>query len=160
MRLLLTLVLLGTGAQALAEDCVAELGGVLDGNVTPVAPANINIDGLNVDGRTTDLVVVGMGASELEDYAQAAATDSSMFRTTFDGATFAATASFDLLSRAHALATTWGKPVRVGTVLTSDTFSALHRLRGDEIFHFYLGDPVEMLHLAPDGTGGVGTVIG
>jgi uncharacterized protein len=38
-------------------------------------------------------------------------------------------------------------------LLTSDTFSALHRLRGDEIFHFYLGDPVEMLHLAPDGTG-------
>src|SRR5688572_15793048 len=54
--------------------------------------------------------------------AQAAATDSSMFRTTFNGATFAATASFDLLSRAHALATTWGKPVRVGTILTSDTF--------------------------------------
>ena len=46
MRLLLTLVLLGAGAQALAEDCVAELGGVLDGNVTPVAPANINIDGV------------------------------------------------------------------------------------------------------------------
>lgn len=38
-------------------------------------------------------------------------------------------------------------------LLTSDTFSALHRLRGDEIFHFYLGDPVEMLHLRPDGTG-------
>ena len=29
----------------------------------------------------------------------------------------------------------------------------MHRLRGDEIFHFYLGDPVEMLHLRPDGTG-------
>ena len=38
-------------------------------------------------------------------------------------------------------------------LLTPDTFSALHRLRGDEIFHFYLGDPVEMLQLAPDGTG-------
>jgi len=38
-------------------------------------------------------------------------------------------------------------------LLTSDTFSALHRLRGDEIFHFYRGDPVEMLHLRPDGTG-------
>lgn len=54
--------------------------------------------------------------------AQAAATDSAMFRATFSGATFAATASFDLLVRAHALATEWGKPVRVGTVLTSDTF--------------------------------------
>ena len=30
-------------------------------------------------------------------------------------------------------------------LLTSDTFSALHRLASDEVFHFYLGDPVEML---------------
>ncbi len=32
-------------------------------------------------------------------------------------------------------------------------FSEMHRLGTDEIFHFYLGDPVEMLHLYPDGTG-------
>jgi predicted cupin superfamily sugar epimerase len=38
-------------------------------------------------------------------------------------------------------------------MLTPDTFSALHRLRGDEIYHFYLGDPVEMLLLKPDGSG-------
>lgn len=25
-------------------------------------------------------------------------------------------------------------------------------MRSDEIFHFYTGDPVEMLHLRPDGT--------
>jgi uncharacterized protein len=37
-------------------------------------------------------------------------------------------------------------------LLTPDTFSAMHRVRGDEMFHFYLGDPVEMLHLKPDGT--------
>ena len=37
-------------------------------------------------------------------------------------------------------------------LLTPDTFSAMHRLASDEIFHFYLGDPVEMLHLHPDGT--------
>lgn len=37
-------------------------------------------------------------------------------------------------------------------LLTPDTFSALHRVRGDEMFHFYLGDPVEMLQLKPDGT--------
>jgi len=35
-------------------------------------------------------------------------------------------------------------------MLTPDTFSAMHRLKGDEIFHFYLGDPVEMLLLKPD----------
>lgn len=30
-------------------------------------------------------------------------------------------------------------------------FSALHRLRTDEILHFYLGDPVDSLLLHPDG---------
>jgi uncharacterized protein len=38
-------------------------------------------------------------------------------------------------------------------MLTPDTFSAMHRLKGDEIYHFYLGDPTEMLVLKPDGTG-------
>lgn len=33
-----------------------------------------------------------------------------------------------------------------------DGFSALHRLKTDEIFHFYLGDPFELLLLYPDGT--------
>jgi len=37
-------------------------------------------------------------------------------------------------------------------LLTKDTFSEMHRLKSDEIFHFYLGDPVEMLHLYPNGT--------
>ena len=40
-------------------------------------------------------------------------------------------------------------------LLTAETFSAMHRLQTDEIFHFYLGDPVELLQLAPDGTGGI-----
>lgn len=66
---------------------------------------------IRADLQTRDLVL-----------AQAAATDSGMFRGTFSGATFAAAANFELLQRAHALATEWGKPVRVGTVLTSDTF--------------------------------------
>lgn len=33
-----------------------------------------------------------------------------------------------------------------------DSFSALHRLPTDEIYHFYLGDPVEMLLLYADGS--------
>lgn len=33
-----------------------------------------------------------------------------------------------------------------------DSFSALHRLPTDEIYHFYLGDPVELLLLFADGT--------
>jgi predicted cupin superfamily sugar epimerase len=36
-------------------------------------------------------------------------------------------------------------------LLTPDTFSQMHVVPGDEIFHFYLGDPVEMLQIAPDG---------
>ena len=38
-------------------------------------------------------------------------------------------------------------------LLTPASFSAIHRLQTDEIFHFYLGDPVEMLQLLPDGSG-------
>ena len=33
-----------------------------------------------------------------------------------------------------------------------DQFSAMHRLPADEVWHFYLGDPLELLLLAPDGT--------
>ena len=40
-------------------------------------------------------------------------------------------------------------------LLTPDAFSAMHRVRGDEMFHFYLGDPVEMLQLKEDGSGEV-----
>lgn len=36
-------------------------------------------------------------------------------------------------------------------LLTPDCFSAIHRIKSDEIFHFYLGDPVIMLMLYPDG---------
>ena len=40
-------------------------------------------------------------------------------------------------------------------LLTPDTYSAMHRLPGDEVFHFYLGDPVEMLMLHREGEGEV-----
>jgi hypothetical protein len=36
-------------------------------------------------------------------------------------------------------------------LLTPQTCSALHRLKSDEIYHFYLGDPVIMLQLHPSG---------
>lgn len=38
-------------------------------------------------------------------------------------------------------------------LLDSDTFSEMHRLQSDEIYHFYLGDPIELLMLKPDGSG-------
>ncbi|MGW7259799.1 cupin domain-containing protein [Streptomyces sp. NPDC054834] len=56
---------------------------------------------------------------------------------------------------------TWAGPERAdgrpeGTaivaLLTADDHSALHRLPTDEVWHFYLGDPLHLLLLAPDGT--------
>jgi predicted cupin superfamily sugar epimerase len=40
-------------------------------------------------------------------------------------------------------------------LLTPDTFSALHRLPADEVFHFYAGDPVDLVQLGPAGEGRV-----
>ncbi|MFF8399739.1 cupin domain-containing protein [Streptomyces sp. NPDC016172] len=61
---------------------------------------------------------------------------------------------------------TWAGPERpdgrpegtaIVALLTADDFSALHRLPTDEIWHFYRGDPLELLLLAPDG--GTRTVV-
>jgi predicted cupin superfamily sugar epimerase len=38
-------------------------------------------------------------------------------------------------------------------LLTPETFSEMHRLKADEVYHFYLGDLVDMLQLEPDGRG-------
>jgi Zn-dependent M28 family amino/carboxypeptidase len=48
--------------------------------VTPIYPlartlANINMDGLNVNGRTKDLTLIGYGASDLDDYTRDAAAE-------------------------------------------------------------------------------------
>lgn len=43
-------------------------------------------------------------------------------------------------------------------LLTPDTFSILHRVKSDEIFHFYMGDPVTMLLLHPDGSSKIVTL--
>jgi uncharacterized protein len=46
---------------------------------------------------------------------------------------------------------------RTGTaiyyLLEPGTFSEMHRLKSDEVFHFYAGDAVEMLQLTANGTG-------
>lgn len=61
-------------------------------------------------------------------------------------------------------AQTWQSPVRTadgkpaGTAIYAmltdkpDSFSAVHRLSSTETWHFYLGDPIQMLLLHPDGT--------
>lgn len=58
---------------------------------------------------------------------------------------------------------TWAGPGRgdgrpegtaIVALLTTEPgdYSALHRLPGDEVWHHYLGDPLRMLLLAPDGS--------
>ena len=49
-------------------------------SVTPIYPlaktlANINIDGVNQWGRTKDITVIGLGASDLDDYLRDAAAE-------------------------------------------------------------------------------------
>lgn len=36
-------------------------------------------------------------------------------------------------------------------LLAPDSRSLMHRLQSDEVYHFYLGDPVELLTIGPDG---------
>ncbi len=43
-------------------------------------------------------------------------------------------------------------------LLEAGIFSEMHVLDSDEMFHFYLGDPVEMLQLYPDGGSAVFTL--
>jgi predicted cupin superfamily sugar epimerase len=55
---------------------------------------------------------------------------------------------------ASALPSEYGGPRHASTaiyyLLTPDKYSRLHRVKSDEVFHFYAGDPVEMLKLGPD----------
>jgi uncharacterized protein len=43
-------------------------------------------------------------------------------------------------------------------LLTAKAVSLMHRLKYDEMFHFYLGNPVTMLQLHPDGSSGIITL--
>lgn len=38
-------------------------------------------------------------------------------------------------------------------LITPDSYSSLHKVNSDEVFHFYSGSPCEMLQLHPDGMG-------
>ena len=44
-------------------------------------------------------------------------------------------------------------------LLTREAFSAIRRIKTDEVYHFYLGDPVELTQLLTDGSGRV-TMLG
>jgi hypothetical protein len=43
-------------------------------------------------------------------------------------------------------------------LLEAGSFSEMHQLASDEVFHFYLGDPVEMLQLHSDGSSALFTL--
>lgn len=43
-------------------------------------------------------------------------------------------------------------------LVTPDAQIVLHRIRSDQLYHHYLGDPLEVLMLYPDGTGAVATI--
>lgn len=36
-------------------------------------------------------------------------------------------------------------------LVVPESFSALHRVKSDEMFHFYSGDPAEMIQISPEG---------
>jgi uncharacterized protein len=64
--------------------------------------------------------------------------------------------------RADALPASFGGARNASTavyfLITRDVFSALHRIRSDELWHFYAGDPVTMTLLDADGRGALTTV--
>jgi predicted cupin superfamily sugar epimerase len=76
-----------------------------------------------------------------------------------EGGYFRETYRSRLMIPAHALPKVYSGGRSMSTaiyfLLTPDTFSEMHCLPTDEVFHFYLGDAVEMLQLHPDGCGEV-----
>jgi predicted cupin superfamily sugar epimerase len=81
---------------------------------------------------------------------------------TGEGGFFIETYRSNVAIPGHVLPPSYGAARQLATaiyyLLTPDTFSAMHRIKGDEIFHFYLGEPVEMLLLYADGSGGITTI--
>jgi predicted cupin superfamily sugar epimerase len=75
---------------------------------------------------------------------------------TIEGGHFRETYRSELSVPAGALPNDYNGDRNVSTaiyyLLTPDTFSAIHIIKSDEVFHFYAGDAVEMLQLWPDGS--------
>jgi len=72
-----------------------------------------------------------------------------------EGGWFVQTYRSEEMVAASGLDARYGSPRSVGTaiyyLLEPGTFSEMHRLRSDEIFHHYAGGAVEMLQLLPGG---------
>ena len=73
-----------------------------------------------------------------------------------EGAWFTLTYTSADLLEAAAMPVRYGSPRRAGSAIyslvTREDFSAMHRLKTDEIWHHYSGDPIELLLLHPDGS--------
>lgn len=79
-----------------------------------------------------------------------------MTRIPHEGCWFALTYRSPFELPAGALPDTFGQTSRTAgsaiyALVTREDFSAMHRLAQDELWHFYLGDPIELLLLHPDG---------
>ncbi|MBI9103003.1 MAG: cupin domain-containing protein [Spirochaetales bacterium] len=74
-----------------------------------------------------------------------------------EGGMFISSYSSSELIKTEALPERFGSDHPIGSqiyyLLTNETdsFSAFHTLRSDETWHFYLGDPVELILLSPSG---------
>jgi predicted cupin superfamily sugar epimerase len=75
---------------------------------------------------------------------------------TIEGGHFRETYRSELSVPADGLPNLYGGDRHVSTaiyyLLTPNTFSAIHMIKSDEVFHFYAGDAIEMLQLWPDGS--------
>ena len=72
-----------------------------------------------------------------------------------EGGYFSETYRAEETIAAESLAARYGGQRHTGTaiyyLLERGEFSEMHRVKSDEIFHFYMGDPVEMVQLWPGG---------
>ena len=63
---------------------------------------------------------------------------------------------------ASSLSSEYGSARPIGSALyflvTPDAHIVMHRIRSDQQYHHYLGDPLDLIMLLPDGTGQVATV--
>jgi predicted cupin superfamily sugar epimerase len=70
------------------------------------------------------------------------------FRETFRSAESLPAAA---LPRRYTSARPFGSAIYYLLTSEPDCFSTLHKLPTDEVYHFYLGDPIDLLLLHPDG---------
>jgi uncharacterized protein len=109
------------------------------------------------------ILCVGLAASPLgaapRPTAQALIEHFKMTRIPQEGPWFTLTWRSEETLPRSALPDRYDGPRPAGTaiigIITRTDFSAMHRLKTDEMWHYYGGDPLELLVLHPDGTGEV-----